>query len=532
MVMDMEGETNSSNCFFGVLLVLVVLGLGLGLGLGLRKVVSSLWVRPRRVEKELREQGFRGNPYRLFFGDFKDMKRMREAATSKAMASLSNDIVPRVIPDIQCAVNKYGKNCFLWFGSTAAVIILEPEAIKEILLKYYTFEKPPRNPMVRVLTRGVATYEGDKWAKHRKLINPAFHSEKLKHMVPSFHSSCADMLSIWEKIVPDKGSCEVDVWPYLQTMAGDAISRTAFGSSFEEGRRVFELQKVQAVRVMEALRSVYIPGMRFFPTKSNRRMKEIVKEVESTLLRIINKRIHAMEVGESCGEDLLGLLLDSNFREIEQHGHKYGMSLKDVIEECKLFYFAGHETTASLLVWTMILLSKHTMWQSRAREEVRQVFGGRKPDYQELNLLKLITMIFHEVLRLYPSVATLSRITHQESRVGNLKIPSGVQLLMPALLLHHDKEIWGDDAQEFNPERFNKGVSKATQGQAIYLPFGGGPRICIGQNFAMLEAKMAMAMILQRYTFELSPSYSHAPHQVITLQPQHGAHLILHKIYD
>lgn len=138
-------------------------------------------------------------------------------------------------------------------------------------------------------------------------------------------------------------------------------------------------------------------------------------------------------------------------------------------------------------------------------------------------------MILHEVLRLYPPATSMARAVKKEIKIT---FPAGVDLMLPILLVHHDHELWGDDAEQFNPERFEGGVSKATKNSAIFFPFGGGPRLCIVYNFALLEAKLALSLILQRFWFELSPSYAHAPRTVLTLQPQYGAQIILHKLED
>ncbi|KAI3965426.1 hypothetical protein MKX01_042907 [Papaver californicum] len=130
-------------------------------------------------------------------------------------------------------------------------------------------------------------------------------------------------------------------------------------------------------------------------------------------------------------------------------------------------------------------------------------------------------MILHEVQRLYPPVIQQHWYTYKKVQIRDLSLPDGVEIILPTLIIHHDPELWGED-----------GISKAGKnGKGTFFPFGWGPRICIGQNFAIVEAKMALAMILQNFSFELSQAYTHAPHTIITLQPQHGAPIMLHHLH-
>ncbi|KAL6648218.1 hypothetical protein ACP70R_012442 [Stipagrostis hirtigluma subsp. patula] len=497
-------------------------------------LVERFWWRPRRLERALRAQGLRGTSHSLLAGDLRENARMNREAWSRPLPLRCHDIAPRVAPFLHGKVREHGggrrRACLLWFGPVPRVVVADPGVARDVLSnKFGHFEKPNFPALTRLLADGVAGLEGDKWVRHRRILNPAFHLDKLKSMLPAFSACCEELVSRWAASLGSDGWCELDVWPELQNLTGDVISRTAFGSSYLEGRRIFQLQAEQAERLVATIQKIIIPGYLYLPTKNNRRMHQINNEVNSILRGMIEKRMQAMKGGEGGNDDLLGLLLESNMRHTDEDGQSsLGMTTEDVIEECKLFYFAGMETTSVLLTWTMVLLSMHPEWQDRAREEVHDLFGKNKPEYNGLSRLKTVTMILYEVLRLYPPAIVISRKTYKEIQIGGVMYPAGVVVEMPVLLIHHDPDIWGSDVHEFKPDRFMEGVSKVPAG--AFLPFGWGPRTCIGQNFALLEAKMALSMILQNFEFELAPSYAHAPHTVITLHPMHGAQIKLKAI--
>ncbi|KAG2590304.1 hypothetical protein PVAP13_5NG275500 [Panicum virgatum] len=495
------------------------------------RVLESTWIVPRRLGRALQSQGLPGTPYRFPFGDLKRFSRLAAAARAKPMP-LSHDITPRVHRFYHDIIREHGKISVTWLGPAPRVIVNDPRLVREVLAnRSGHFRKRRHNGLVRRLANGLVSHDGDKWAAHRKIINPAFHLEKLKKMLPAFAACANELVARWEGYVESDGAKEIDVWPEFQNLTGDVISRSAFGSSFSEGRRIFQLQSEQAQNLVKMMNTLYLPGFRFLPTRINRRIKANAREVEELLRGIVGKRERAMKESRASNDDLLGLLMESNVAETKQAGNsKPIMTMEDIIGELKLFYFAGMDTTAVLLTWTMVVLSMHPEWQHRAREEVLRVFGDNHPDLDGIHQLKIVTMILYEVLRLYPPVVQLDRQAHTEIELGGVTYPAGVVLSLPIVFIHHDKDVWGEDADEFRPERFADGISRASKDSPAFFPFGWGPRVCVGQNFALVEAKMALSTILQHFSFGLSPSYTHAPFPVSTLQPDHGAQIMLKKL--
>ncbi|CAK9164835.1 unnamed protein product [Ilex paraguariensis] len=342
----------------------------------------------------------------------------------------------------------------------------------------------------------------------------------------------AKMLDKWSA-KSYEGNVEIEVSECFETLAEEIITRTAFGSSYEDGRAIFELQAQQMVYATEAFQKVFIPGYRFLPTKKNRNSWRLETGIRKSLLKLINQRIKKyssnMVVSDECPNDLLELMIKASLTGTNQTSPP--ITVHDIVEECKTFFFAGKHTTANLLTWTTVLLAMHPRWQELAREEVVRVCGARDiPSKDDVGKLKTLGMILNESLRLYPPAVAAIRRTKVDAQLGSLKIPRGTELLIPILAVHHDPGLWGDDVTEFNPARFAYGVAHAAKYPMAFIPFGVGARGCIGQNLAILQAKLAIAMILQRFSFDLAPTYQHAPAVLMLLYPQYGAPIIFQKL--
>eukprot|EP00271_Cylindrocystis_brebissonii_P015793 TRINITY_DN3880_c0_g1_i1.p1 TRINITY_DN3880_c0_g1~~TRINITY_DN3880_c0_g1_i1.p1 ORF type:complete len:377 (+),score=63.17 TRINITY_DN3880_c0_g1_i1:503-1633(+) len=294
------------------------------------------------------------------------------------------------------------------------------------------------------------------------------------------------------------------------------------------------------------------PIMRNYPTEEVRRIRQCEEGVHRHMHNIIRRRKEARQAAVSNASsselsppppqatvDLLELMLQAMGGGGDKEngkGHGNGgvipavLSNQELMDECVTFLIAGHETTSNLLTWTVFLLSQHPEWQEKARKEVLTVCSHAPPAYEHMTQLKLVTKILNETLRLYPPAAAISRACLVSTKVDdNLTIPKGCDVVVPITFIHRLEAFWGSDAHVFNPERFNEGENKAAR-QIAFIPFGSGPRNCIGQSFAVLEARVILAILLQKVQWRLAPGYRHEPHLTLTTQPKFGMPIILSPI--
>ncbi|CAN1120264.1 Cytochrome P450 734A1 [Linum perenne] len=502
------------------------------------KIVVLLWWKPRKIEEHFSRQGIRGPPYRFFIGNVKELVEMMLKASSQPMPTFSHNILPRVLSFYHHWKKLYGSTFLVWFGPTVRLTVSEPDLIREIFTsKSEYYEKVEPHPLVKHLEGdGLLSLKGQKWLHHRKIITPTFHMENLKLLVPVVGESVTGMLDMWDHTLSESGEVEVEVSEWYQTLTEDVITRTVFGISYEDGKAIFRLQSNQILLAAESFQKVFIPGYRFFPTKKNMNSWKFDKEVRHLLTKLIEQRKEKSSSGgrkveEDGGstvaspKDLLGVMIDAS------NSSPNNVTPNDIVEECKSFFFAAKHTTSNLLTWTTVLLAMHPQWQVQARDELLRVCGSRDiPSKDDIVKLKTLTMIVNESLRLYPPTIATIRRTKTDVELGGYKIPRGTELLIPILALHHDQKIWGNDVNEFNPGRFSEGVVRAAKHPAGFIPFGLGVRSCVGQNLALLQTKLTLAIIIRRFRFKLAPTYKHAPTVLLMLYPQYGAPIIFEKL--
>ncbi|KAJ4823837.1 hypothetical protein Tsubulata_017990 [Turnera subulata] len=488
------------------------------------KFLNKVWWTPIRLQSAMRSQGITGPPYRFLHGNTKEITSMRNGAISKPM-EISHQILPRIQPHVYSWTKLYGLNFLNWYGSKAQLVVSEPELVKEVMNNKdgAILKAMIQDYADKLLGNGLFASQGEKWMKMRKLANHTFHADSLKGMIPAMIVSVEIMLERWrqEKVQ------EVEMHQEFKILTSDVISRVVFGFSHLEGKNIFEMVAKLSLIVARNNFKVGIPGIKkFLRTRDDIESDELEKGIRESIIKIMKKREEEVMLGkrDSYGSDYLGLLLKVH----HDNDNSKSISVDDVIDECKSFYVAGYETTSSAITWTIFLLAIHTEWQERAREEVFELFGHQNPTTDGGGRLKTIGMIVNESLRLYPPVFNLTREVQREVRLGKLVIPEKMAVCLPVLALHHDPQIWGEDVHIFKPERFADGVAKATKScGAAFMPFGMGPRTCVGLNFAFAEIKIALSMILQRYSFTLSPTYVHSPVHILTICPQYGLQIIL-----
>ncbi|OIT04289.1 cytochrome p450 714c2 [Nicotiana attenuata] len=481
------------NSFFKVLLSLMLIRL---FGLFL-KLYNTLIAEPLKLGLALQKQGIRGPPGTLLLGNLLEIHNAFSHASIASGTSndfsVSHNIQSILFPFVDRWLKKYGDVFMISIGSTQILGVTKPEMVREIMNTSANFDKPPYHMelLKPLFGDGVITSSGAKWNSQRKIIAPEFHLEKLKGMIKLIQEAAVRVVEQWK--------AEIE----------------------KAAQEIFSKLTTLWLTVFKNLVFYAIPGMRHFPTKRNRKIKALEKEIQTSILKVIEERKQA-----GIEKNLLQTILEA----AKSSGLRQDSANKFIVDNCKNIYLAGYETTAVSAQWCLVLLSVYPEWQNRVRSEVIEVCKGQLPDHDMISRMKQLTKMINETLRLYTPVPVLPREVFADMKFGDICIPKGINIWLLATTLHTDPNVWGPDANEFNPDRFENGVAGACTHPYLYMPFGYGVRVCVGQNFALLELKILISLLLSHFSFSLSPKYVHSPTYRVVIEPQHGVHLLVKKL--
>jgi len=422
-------------------------------------------------------------------------------------------VLPRLRRDplafLTGAAARYGDAVTLRLGPRRVVLINRPEWIHRILHetegrygKAAFYDK-----LVPVLGYGLVTSEGAFWRRQRRLVQPAFQRARLAELCTGVAEVIEARVRAWGALAGRGAALEVSRESTALTL--EIALRAFFGAGI--GDEEFRALRGAVAQLQAALNrrlwSLTDLGTRL-PTPANRRFRASCAVLDDIVYRLIR----AGRAGGASRGVLLGLLLEARD---EESGA--GMEDRELRDEVLTLLLAGHETSANVLAWAWYRLARHPDWARRVALEARAVLGSRAPEFDDLPRLTTARMVLEETMRLYPPAWFLARTAREDDSLDGLRLRAGTTVLISPYVTHRHPRYW-ESPEEFRPERFAPEAVRARPRYA-YFPFGGGPRRCVGEAFAMMEMQLALALSARRLRMATAPGVRPVPRAYVTLRP-------------
>jgi cytochrome P450 len=390
-------------------------------------------------------------------------------------------------------------------------LLTHPEAVEHVLQKNHkNYRKPDFfNKPVGLLTgNGILTSEGDFWLRQRRLMQPAFHRRHLSKLAPLMVAAAESFIDQRRAAGPGQA---VDILPEMMRLALRIAGTTLFSTDITgEADEIGKAYRTAFEYVSQRMSNPPLVPT-WLPTPRNLAFARARRVLDRVVLNLVAAR--RQETARP--DDLLTLLLDA-----QDDQTSVGMTDEQVKDEALTLLTAGHETVGAALSWTWYLLGRHPRVQNDLCDEVRGRLGGRGPTLEDLPQLPLTRAVFEEALRLYPPAWGQPRESIHADEINGYPIPAKAIITLNQWVTHRHPDFW-EEPQAFKPDRFLAGQS-AGRHKFAYFPFGGGPRLCIGNTFALLEGPLVLATILQRFRVELVPGQAVVPDPTFTLRPKYG----------
>ena len=412
-------------------------------------------------------------------------------------------------------IREYGDIVFLRFLGVPMCLLNRPDCIESVLVTQHSnFEKSKDyRALRRVLGNGLLTSEGEFWRRQRKLVQPAFHQERIAAYTEVMVAYSERMLASW------KDGQGLDVHEAMMRLTLDIVAKTLFDTDVSrEAEDVgAALQFLMGKFMRQAAFAFLLPDS--IPIPTTRRLRRAVGQLDKVIYEIIRRR----RASGTMSGDLLSVLLQA------QDDEGLGMTDRQLHDEIMTLFLAGHETTANALSWTWLLLGQHPEVEEKLVEELRRVLGGRAPTASVLPRLTYTEMVLREAMRLYPPVWVIGRRALAPFRLGNYELPAETNVVMSQLITHRDAKYF-PEPERFDPDRWRPNDPRnLALPRFAYFPFGGGPRVCIGAGFSMMEAVLLLATIAQKFKLTLVPGQTIEKLPSVTLRPKSGIRVILHR---